>query len=370
MDKNLIFIKKAKEIHGDKYDYSKIEYKNNRTKICIICPEHGEFWQIPYSHLRGSGCPQCAIKSTKYKQRLTTEDFIKKAQKIHGDNYVYSKVEYENDKTKVCIICPEHGEFWQTPNNHLKGKGCPSCYGNKKLTIEEFIKKAKEIHGDKYDYSKVEYKNIDYNVCIICPEHGEFWQTPYKHIKRAQGCPVCGKIQKGLSKRLTLTEFIARSKNIHGDNYNYSLAKYQGIDTPVKIICPKHGEFLQTPYIHMKGCGCPSCNSSRLEILVEDYLKHNNIKYVKQKTFKWLHYIKPLHLDFFLPEYNISIECQGVQHFMPIDFAGLGKEWAEESFKRIKERDNVKKQLCEKHNLPLFYVNYDEDYIEKLKMIL
>jgi superfamily II DNA or RNA helicase len=178
------FIKRAKEVHGDKYDYSKVEYKSAKEKVCIICPLHGEFWQIPSNHLHGYGCPKCSGKNR------TTEDFIAEARKIHGDKYDYSKVEYVNTKTKVCIICPEHGEFWQNPCDHLIGKGCPKCSGVNKSNTEEFVKKAKEIHGDKYDYSKVFYINNKTKVCIICTEHGEFWQTPINHLN-GQGCPIC-----------------------------------------------------------------------------------------------------------------------------------------------------------------------------------
>ena len=111
-----------------------------------------------------------------------TKEFIAKAKAVHGDKYDYSKVNYVNSFTKVTIICPKHGEFEQTPNLHLKSQGCPNCYGNKKMTIEEFIKRAKEVHGDKYDYSKVKYVNALTKVTIICPIHGEFEQTPAKHL--------------------------------------------------------------------------------------------------------------------------------------------------------------------------------------------
>jgi protein-arginine kinase activator protein McsA len=120
-------IEKFKAIHGNKYDYSKVEYRNTHEKVCIICPEHGEFWQTPHNHLKGRGCQKCAKINSAKKRRLQVSDFINKARKIHNDKYDYSKVEYVNSQTPVCIICPEHGEFWQTPSNHLKGKGCPKC---------------------------------------------------------------------------------------------------------------------------------------------------------------------------------------------------------------------------------------------------
>lgn len=183
------FILKARQVHGWKYDYSKVEYVDNYTKVCIICPEHGEFWQTPYNHLKGCGCKKCKCKITNVKKILTTNQFIEKAKQIHGNKYDYSKAQYVLSAVKTCIICPMHGDFLITPNNHLRGKGCPKCVGKNKTT-EEFIKQCREIHGDKYDYSKVNYVNAKTKICIICPEHGEFWQTPNKHLA-GEGCPQC-----------------------------------------------------------------------------------------------------------------------------------------------------------------------------------
>lgn len=205
------FIEKAKKVHGDKYDYSKVNYVKSDVKVTVICPKHGEFDVIPNSHLRGSCCRQCSIENVHNQQRKTLEQFIKDARAIHGDKYDYSKVEYTNCDTKVCIICPVHGEFWQTPNKHLSGRGCKKCANEKSsksqaFTTEEFIKRAKEIHGDKYDYSKVEYKGYDTEVCIICPVHGEFWQTPDSHLQGSN----CVRCASQLSKRENeIYEFIA-----------------------------------------------------------------------------------------------------------------------------------------------------------------
>ena len=199
------FILEAKKIHGDKYDYSKVEYNGNKTKVCIICPEHGEFWQTPTNHCskyNQNGCPICVGRNK------TTKQFILEARKIHGDKYDYSKVEYVNANDKVCIICPEHGEFWQAPSQHLSGRGCEFC-AKKKLsslfskTTEQFILEARKIHGDKYDYSKVEYINAKTKVCIICPEHGEFWQIPDSHL-RGGGCINCNAFQKSTQKIVEL----------------------------------------------------------------------------------------------------------------------------------------------------------------------
>lgn len=195
------FIKRAKETHGDKYDYSKVDYINSTTKVCIICPEHGEFYQCPSDHIRGVGCRRCYGN-----EKNTTEQFIQKAKKIHGDKYDYSKVEYDGNKKKVCIICPEHGEFWQRPNDHISGYGCPYCGNNLKKNTEEFIEESKKVHNNKYDYSKTKYINAHTKVCIICPEHGEFWQEAANHTNGA-GCPYCNcgnksKMEENVSKEL------------------------------------------------------------------------------------------------------------------------------------------------------------------------
>lgn len=129
-------------------------------------------------------------------KRLTTEQFIERATDIHNGKYDYSKVNYVNNSTKVCIICPEHGEFWQMPSKHLSSQGCPICANFKKwdwkrISKEEFIKRARQVHGDKYDYSKIEYKNTHTKTAIICPIHGVFYKTPDAHINSKQGCPLC-----------------------------------------------------------------------------------------------------------------------------------------------------------------------------------
>ena len=182
------FKQKAREVHGNKYDYSKVHYQTSQTKAEIICPIHGSFYQKPNNHLNGRGCPECA--SHKGGVSRTTESFIKDAVKTHGEKYDYSNVIYRNNKTKVEIICSVHGPFLQKPNNHLIGQGCPDCSGKKRKTIEQFIKEARNIHGNLYDYSLIQYKNNRTPVEIVCPHHGSFFQVPYAH-SQGVGCPHC-----------------------------------------------------------------------------------------------------------------------------------------------------------------------------------
>ena len=307
-------------------------------------------------------------------RKLTTEEFIKKAKEIHGDKYDYSKVNYTNNSTKVCIICPEHGEFWQTPKDHLKGKCCLKCgfdkiKNKKRYNKETFIEKAKIVHGNKYNYSKVEYINSETKVCIICPEHGEFWQTPGKHLS-GRGCRKCQYVQIGNIKRKSCNDFIEKAQKTHNYRYDYSNVEYVNYHTPVNIRCYKHGIFEQTPAKHLVGHGCPRCSSSHLERLTIELLEQFNIKYEKEKTFDWLKNKSNLRLDFYLPDYNVAIECQGEQHFRPIKFYTTNEEKATQNFEFQKKRDTKKQQLCYEHNIMIVYINYNDDIntiINKLK---
>lgn len=178
---------------------------------------------------------------------------------IHNNKYDYSKAVYLNSKTKMCIICPEHGEFWQNHNKHGSTKqGCPVCGGRQVGNNEEFVEKAKVIHGDKYDYSKVIYAKRHTKVTIVCKVHGEFEQIPTNHL-RGKGCDKCAHDELGLKKRVTKKDFINKAKEIHGDKYVYG--KYTKASDKAEIVCPDHGVFWQNASSHLMGCGCPSCGT-------------------------------------------------------------------------------------------------------------
>lgn len=345
------FIRNARKIFGDKYDYSKVDYKTAQDFVTIICPEHGEFRIRACNHIQGHGCAKCS-KNQKY----TTETFIEAAKKVHGDYYDYSESVYVNAKTKVRIICPKHGPFLQNPNNHLKGVRCPRCggeIGGQKIAsnTEEFLKKAKAIHGDKYDFSKVKYTAAVNKVPIICKDHGEFWMTP-QNILAGHGCPVCaGNIQ------LDTAEFIKRSNEIHDNIYDYAKTEYVNNHEKVCIICHQknrfgveHGEFWQNPASHMKGVGCPKCKSSHLEKQVRAFLGHNGIQFEEQQTFDWLIDVGHMYLDFFIPDYGVAVECQGSQHFYPQEVWGGVAGMLE-----MQRRDQLKKKLCNEHGIEIIY---------------
>ena len=350
------FIEKAMAVHGDKYDYSEVNYIDSQTKVCIICPKHGEFWQMPYSHIGGQGCPKCYNEERKRGRIKTLEQFIGKAIAIHGDKYDYSKVEYTDCMTKVCIICPKHGEFWQTPSSHLQGKGCKKCGIEKTHSImsnEKFIEKARAVHGDKYDYSKTKYKSPFEYVTITCKKHGDFIQKASYHLS-GNGCSKCGyeKVKENLS--YTTEHFIEQAKKIHGDKYDYSKVNYVNNHTKVCIICPKHGDFWVTPYNFLYNkSGCPRCSTSKLEIQIQNVLTENKIKYESQKEFKWLknditNY--PMRYDIYIPSKNLAIECQGQQH---IESCGMFDDVIVE---KIKHRDEVKNKLSNENGIELLYL--------------
>ena len=365
------FIEKSREVHGDAYDYSEADYVNSHTLTKIICKEHGSFYQKPIYHYMGSGCPICGEKKRIKSKTKDKNEFIAEARKIHGDKYDYSKAEYICNDKKVCIICPEHGEFWIKPNNHLSGKqGCPICGGTKKLTTKEFISKAKKIHGSKYDYSKVDYKNNETKVCIIChekdefgEEHGEFWQTPHHHLS-GFGCKKC-------SKNYMDTElFIKKSNKVHGNVYDYTKTTYKNNTTKVIVTCKKHGDFETTPSDHIRGVGCPICEGSNGEKVIFNFLSDNGINFEFQKTFNWLKYKKNMRVDFFLTDKNIAIEYQGEQHFVPVKYSNKTDESLLKEYRTIKKRDEAKKSLCEEHGIKIKYITFMDNIIEKLNQIL
>jgi hypothetical protein len=289
------FIERAKNIYGNKYDYSKVEYKTSGEPVVIICPIHGEFTKTPnkfISNVNPQGCPKCGRQSMKEKITDTKDIFLDKATEKFGNKYDYSKVSYVNSNTKVKIICPIHGEFEQTPSRHIHGAtGCPKCGGSEKRSTEKFIELAKIQHGNKYDYSKVDYKNQSTKVVIICPKHGEFTPTPYNFLN-GSGCPIC---QESKGEKL-ISQILSQN------------------------------EVLFTPQKKFTDCLSPKSKGK---------------------------FCYSLPFDFYLPLQNTCIEFDGRQHFEPTDFHG-----GEESFKYRKKLDKLKNKYCKKNGIKLIRIPY------------
>jgi hypothetical protein len=218
------FIHDSKKIHGDKFTYDKSRYVRFDHKLIITCQKHGDFMLSPRSHLAGAGCYKCNFNKS------TTEEFIKSANKIHNNRYDYSFVNYVSVDAKVTIVCKIHGAFDQSPYNHLHGANCQKCVGTAKLTTNDFIRRAREKHGNKYDYSLSEYTGCKEKIVIICKIHGNFKQSAQDHIvgkecklcalEKLNGIPITSpqvyekfKIYKRLAYRLTNIEY-EKYKNI------------------------------------------------------------------------------------------------------------------------------------------------------------
>lgn len=340
-------IKRFIEIHGNLYDYSEFEYVDAKTKGKIICPIHGEFWQSSNVHLRGVKCPKCAsINKDRDYFRLTKEIALERSNKRHNNKYEYDFTNFENSNSNIMIKCPKHGWFEQNVKRHMNGQGCPQCGSESKrekmtISLDEIIKRFNEIHGDKYDYSKFKYENCATKGIIICPIHGEFLQSSNMHLL-GKGCPKC------VGRNKTTEEFINEAKLIHGERYDYSLVNYINASTKVEIKCNKCGKtFFQVPWSHLQNHGCPHCKMSKLELLIEDFLNKNNIEFEYQKKFNWL---GKQSIDFYLPKYNIAIECQGEQHFN--GSRCFGKKDMQNI---IIQRDKIKIELCKENNIKLLH---------------
>lgn len=290
-------------------------------------------------------------------KKLSQDDIIIRFNKVHNNKFDYSLVDYKNLDTKVKIICPTHGVFDQTPRNHLKGNDCFECSKTKRSkTTEEFIKQAREVHGDYYDYSLTKYKNYLNKVKIICPIHGEFEEFPTEHIYKKSGCKKCGIEKTKKYTLLGLDKFVEKSNKIHNNKYDYKNVVYVNCYSKVEIICPKHGSFFQKPCDHIHStAGCPICKESKGERLISSILSEFNIYFIPQKSFDDLKHKNSLYFDFYLPKYNCCIEYDGEQHFKLI----VG--WMNEAaFKEIQYRDKLKNEYCKKNNIPLLRLTYKD----------
>lgn len=293
-------------------------------------------------------------------KRLTIKEFIEKSKEVHGNYFDYSLVEYINNNTEVKIICPIHGIFKQLPRTHSSGTGCKQCkFDSYKTKEDEIIKQFIKFHGDKYNYSGVEYFGAHSKVKIICPIHGEFEQTPEKH-KKGMGCKKCGIDKLTLSTQNVINQF----NKIHNFNYDYSKVKYERNHQPVIIICKKHGEFKQSPHNHKKGKGCPICNESSGERNVRNWLINNNINFTSQKSFEDCISDKKLRFDFYLPEYNTCIEYNGIQHYREVQIF-KGKKGLEST----KKRDKIKAEYCKNNGIQLLIIKYDQNIEDILSSI-
>ena len=298
-------------------------------------------------------------------KRLTTQEIISRFKNIHGSTYDYSLVNYQGDSKKVKIICKIHGMFEQQPACHIRQKqGCPKCGREKVNNIiktrlvgnDKFIERIEQVFGkDIFDYSKLDYQGAHKDVTLICKKCGNIETKDPRSFYIGYGCLKC-RVKQRNPKQTTKEQFLERAKKIHGDKYDYNKVEYITLYDEVEIVCPKHGSFHQKPTIHIHAkSNCPECNITKGEEAIGIWLNSRNIKYVFQHKVKInnsYHYY-----DFYLPDHNIMIEFNGIQHYKPVKFFG-----GQETFDYLQMRDKIKKQYCLENQIKLLIFNYKELY--------
>ena len=341
------FVERSNKTHeNNDLIYDESSFNGSHQKVRIICPKHGEFWQIAKDHMNGQGCPICGREKSGLQRRSNTEKFISSFKELYGNKLDLSKFVYTKSNIKSTVICPIHGEFEATPNNLLRGRGCPTCGNiNKKIkqTISEqvFDERMEKIYGDSLTYNFSNYSNFGEKMEFVCSKHGSFEALPL-NVLHGHGCPICGREKCSKSRTMKFEEVLRRFKEVHGDTYTYDESTYKTSRKKMRIICPKHGEFWQIPMNHWGGQGCPVCKESKLEMELDKALTDNGIEFIRQKP------LGRQSIDFYIPKYKINIECQGEQHFK--------KKFDDKyDFKKSLERDIKKNKILRENGEKLIY---------------
>jgi very-short-patch-repair endonuclease len=346
--------------YGNKFDTTKMEYNGNTSRAKICCIKHGCFYKIP-KQLKANKpnyiCDKCKLEDQQ-------KDFIERARKIHNDFYRYDLVEFKGYTKKVKIICPVHGIFEQRAENHLKGDRCLKCvYDGYKMDFEDFLKKAKEKYGNKYDYSMTNYINANTKIKIRCKKHKLVFEAyPRSHISDSytEGiCPLCQGEER-------TKKFIERAKEVHGDYYDYRLVDLTYITScqKVPIICPRHGIFFQSMDHHINGGhGCPVCNShSKIEKKLYEYFQKLGIDFMYQYSLPECSNkrCKRYKYDFYFTEHRLLLEIDDPGHFQE-----------NEIYRR--RNDRIKNKLATNYGYNLLRIpikEYTEETFKKIISIL
>lgn len=352
LERRANFISKAVAIYGDSYDYSSIDFIDSKTPIGLRCGLHGEFTVRPANHLNGQHCRKCKQSANALlNAKRVALRFAEKARRVHGDRFDYSRAYETDDAGRALIICPIHGEFWQLKSNHLSGRGCRLCSNEARTTtVSEFIARSREAHGDTFDYSRVlQFASTRDQVEIICRVHGSFLQIARDHM-RGVACQRCS-IEK---TKVTFEEFLERARAAHGDRYGYLEESWRIDPQFVTVICPEHGPYQQNWQNHCIGMGCSKCKSfvSKPEIEIFEALSLEVPETIQQSVRS---VISPKELDIWIPELKLAIEFNGTAyHDKAI--------WAESlRSSEIRSRELNKTELCSELNIRLIHI-WEDDY--------
>lgn len=311
-------------------------------------------------------------KTYKHPRQYTTETFKTRLKEVYGDKFGLDFVEYNGVHEDIILVCPIHGKFKVRACSAARGTArCHECSSinrsiSQRIPFKEIIKRISDKHPDYLIDENQNYVNTHTGIIITCPKHGNFKMSP-NSIFNGQGCPKCGKDNMKLKMSNDINWLIKESNRIHGDKYSFEHFIFKNTKTKSYVTCKKHGDFLTSAnkLIYSKR-GCPHCASSTLETSLKIILEEHKENFIQQYRTKWL---KLQSLDFYLPDYNIAIECQGIQHFEPVRFGGISIEDAKKQFEYVKKLDEQKKKLCKNNNVKILYLKYDDDlnkFYEKL----
>lgn len=352
-----VFLAKAKEIHGDTYDYSLVkEVKNISLKLPIICKVHGVFHQSPDKHIvRKQGCRKCGVVKNGESRRLSPEVIYNNLSKVLPSTVTLelSSCNIKNTYERIKFTCSIHNDFTQTYSHFLNGHHCPKCGhvrggDNLKFGLVEFIRKSREVHGDKYGYSKSIYIHADHPLIVTCPIHGDFTQIPRNHYNGSK-CHKC--TNEATRERCVkdVDKFKEDADKVHNKFFNYDKVVYINNKVPVIITCPDHGDFEARPDNHLYGTGCGRCNESRGERKISILFDNLNILYKREFIIPSYKY----RYDFYIPELNTLIEYDGILHFKAVDrFGGI------DGLASIKERDRNKTSLAKLKGYEIIRITY------------
>ena len=367
------FLERATAMYPE-YDFSKAIYKSREVYVMVSCPVHGNFKIRPRTLLSGEkgqkphGCWRCNNLIPPYKRGLTLETFKRRMHELYGDKYTFVWSDFKNKQSLIRFTCKEHGEQRRSVTGLLDGKGCAYCNG--KFYPPDWIKNARAVHGEKYEYdeSRPPQRVADI-IRYKCPVHG--WQeTRYDcHVLQGCGCALCAGVQNKLPTEDRKQRWIERCRKKFNDRFDYSLFEYVDNDTKGTIICREHHcSFITDPWTHLRGSGaCPLCSSSKGEALIRTWLENNKVKFDTQyKLPNENMFCKRQYLlaDFYLPDLNLIIEMNGEQHYQPVEHFNT-KDW---TFEDQQIRDDTLRAYCKTHKISLLEIKYDK--IDKIPQIL
>lgn len=363
MKKSIEYKERCKKKHKNKYSYEEWPlYAYSHDKLPIVCPVHGIFHQRLSTHLSGGGCKKCAIDRSRKHNTKSSTQHINEFNKIHNFKYIYYPETITRITDTIPIKCPEHGIFNQKASSHKQGSGCPKCAKDQQkqkisLTPEQVVKKAKKVHGIKYDYTHVyeQYRTHKTPVDILCSIHGKFTTTMGNHIYAKTDCPQCGQERGNAKRRTPFKDRIVEMEKIHSNTYTYPNQSDTNIHDTITIHCPTHGMFEQQMLTHLQGWGCKKCSaltrkSRSEEDLYNEVLKLDDTIESSNRTL-----IAPKELDIVSVKHKIAIEYCGVY-------------WHSERFKN-KRYHNDKLEATKKQGYRLITI-FEDEWIYKKDHVL